>query len=834
MRTKKVFCPCLRLVRIYNSYMNRLLVTAFAAASIAQAAESDSEGIVFFESRVRPALAKYCYECHSAESGKTKGGLRVDTREALLKGGESGPAVVPRSLEKSLLFQAITSTDKDAQMPPKGRLPDAVIADLRRWIEMGAPDPRVAQTVASVPVKTAVDVEKGRVFWAYQPLKKPSPPVVSGAAWARTDIDRFVQAGLEAKHLKPVGDADAAVLVRRLFFVLLGLPPSPEAVEHWTKLISPAPGALDQKAVASLVDALLRTPHFGEHWGRHWLDVARFAESTGGDRNNITMHAWRYRDYVIDAFNADKPFDQFVREQIAGDLLPPASDAHKAQNLIATGFLAIGVKNVGEEDGAKFQAELVDEQIDTTTRAFLATSAACARCHDHKFDPIPQADYYALAAIFRGTDTRYGLIKAQSRQTTALLDLTGMGPPPAMPPASKEKLAELTKARDDAAKAVEDAMQSIRSGKNVFRGIFRKLRSDREETAAALDAFGKDGTTRVLAMGVQARASAPETRLLVRGELDKPAQVVKPGVLQVLAPRGGSAIAAGAKGGGRLQLADWIASPRNPLTARVVANRVWHWMFGQGLVRTVDDFGATGEAPSHPALLDFLAARLIENQWSIKALIREIALSRAWQLSSEFSVAQFANDPDNRLLWRADKRRLDAESMRDAVLWVSGQLDRARLLGTPLVEAGEGGVGQNVFEPVIRGLDSNHRSIYLPRVRNVMPEMLDLFDAPDASMVSGTRSTTSSPLQALFMMNNTSLAKQSAAFADRIAAQAGPQQIEFAWIAALGRPPTVRERELAAKFIERPGSGGSNESHRRALASLAQALFCTGEFSTID
>jgi hypothetical protein len=257
-------------------------------------------------------------------------------------------------------------------------------------------------------------------------------------------------------------------------------------------------------------------------------------------------------------------------------------------------------------------------------------------------------------------------------------------------------------------------------------------------------------------------------------------------------------------------------------------------MFGQGLVRTVDDFGATGEAPSHPALLDFLAARLIENQWSIKALIREIALSRTWQLSSGFSEAQFAVDPENRLLWRANQRRLEAESVRDAMLWVSGRLERTRPLGTLLTAAGEGTVGQNVFEPVIRELNSNHRSIYLPRVRNLMPEMLDLFDAPDASMVSGTRSTTSSPLQALFMMNNTSLAKQSAAFADRIAAQAGPRQIEFAWIAALGRPPTARERELAAKFIERPGSDGSAEHQRRALASLAQALFCTGEFSTID
>ena len=803
-------------------------LTLALAATLCGVANLSAQDTAFFESRIRPALVKYCHECHSAESGKSKGGLRVDSREALLKGGESGSAVVARSLEKSLLFQAITSTDKDAQMPPKGKLPDSVITDFRRWIEMGAPDPRGTQSVVAAPVKTVIDVEKGRAFWSYQPLTKPKPPVGSGAGWARTDIDRFVQSGLDAKRLAPVRDADAAVLVRRLFFVLLGLPPSPEAVEQWTKKISPTPDVLDQSAVASLVDALLRTPEYGEHWGRHWLDVARFAESTGGDRNNITMHAWRYRDYVIDAFNADKPFDQFVREQIAGDLLPSTDKARNAAALVATGFLALGVKNVGEEDGEKFHAEMVDEQIDATTRAFLGTSAACARCHDHKFDPIPQADYYALAAIFRATDTRYGLIKAQSRHTTPLLDLTGMGPPPAMPPASKEKLAELTKARDDAAKAVEDAMQAIRSGKNVFRGIFRKLRSDREETAAALDAFAKDGTTRVLAMGLQARASAPVTQLLVRGELDKPAQVVKPGMLQVLAPRGASAFPPGAKSGGRMEYAEWIASPRNPLTARVMANRVWHWMFGQGLVRTVDDFGARGEAPSHRALLDFLAARLIENQWSIKALIREIALSRTWQLSSGFSEAQFAVDPENRLLWRANQRRLEAESVRDAMLWVSGRLERARPLGTLLTAAGEGTVGQNVFEPVIRELNSNHRSIYLPRVRNLMPEMLDLFDAPDASMVTGTRSTTASPLQALFMVNSPLLAEQSAAFAGRIAAQPTARQTDFAWMAALGRPPTARERELAAKFLK------TSRGQDRALASLTQSLFCTAEFSTID
>jgi hypothetical protein len=374
-------------------------------------------------------------------------------------------------------------------------------------------------------------------------------------------------------------------------------------------------------------------------------------------------------------------------------------------------------------------------------------------------------------------------------------------------------------------------MKAIRSGENVFRGKLRRLRSDREETAAALSAFGTDGTTRVLAMGVQSRATAPQTRLLLRGELDKPAQIVTPAVIQVLAPRGSSAIPARAIGGGRLHLAEWIASPRNPLTARVVANRVWHWMFGRGLVPTVDDFGATGDAPSHPDLLDFLAARLVANHWSIKALIREIALSRTWQLSSRFSTAHFAVDPDNRLLWRAHPRRLEAESVRDAMLFISGQLARSRPPGTLLLETGEGGVGQNVFEPLIRGLESNHRSVYLPRVRNVMPEMLDLFDAPDASMVSGARDITANPLQALFMINSPFVAEQSASFASRIAAVDAARQIDWAWMAALSRLPTARERELATGSLLK--TRGSRPS-APPLATLAQSLFCTAEFSTLD
>lgn len=807
---------------IRSACLRVLLIGCLAPAAITQAQTPTPEGLRFFESRIRPALVTHCYECHSNESGKARGGLKVDSRDALLRGGDSGPAVVAKSLDNSVLYQALLYHDDGYQMPPTGKLPPATIDDFRRWILMGAPDPRA--TEISPAVASRIDIEAGRQFWAYQPPSKTPPPASGTTGWPRTAIDRFVERQLNEHGLHPVGDAAPEALIRRLYFVLTGLPPSTEEARRWVSQLQAVNGR--QSVVTKLVDELLASDRYGERWGRHWLDVARYAESTGGDHNNVYQHAWRYRDYVIDAFNNDKPFDQFIREQIAGDLLPIVNDEEWANNIIATGFLAIGVKSVGDEDQQRFFADLVDEQIDATTRAFLATTVACARCHDHKFDPIPQADYYAIAGIFRSTETHYGLLKAQARQATTLIDLTGMGPPPGTPDLSAAEYAALVKQRDDAARAVDDAMKKIRSGENVFRGLLRKLRSDRDETAAALQAYSHRGQPRVFAMGTQDRDAALPTRLLVRGELDKPAQFVERGVLQVLSPQGKHTLAAltndasfrrhRANGlpspsyrsdSGRLELAEWISSPENPLTARVIANRVWHWMFGRGLVRTVDDFGHAGEKPSHPELLDFLATRLIEENWSIKTMIREIALSRTWQLASTYDAQNYAIDPDNQFCWRMNSRRLEAEAIRDALLAVSGQLDLQRPLGTYLREAGEGGVGQNVFEPVIRSIDANTRSVYLPRVRSVLPEMLETFDAPDASLVIGSRETTSSPLQSLFLMNNSFVQDHAAALAERLGNLPREKQITMAYEYAFGRQPTDRERELASQFLGRLDDG---------------------------
>jgi len=793
----------------------------------------DEAGIAFFESKIRPVLVSHCYECHSVESGKARGGLKVDSRDALLKGGNSGPAVAPGKPDESLLMVALHFDDPDFEMPPDGKLPESIISDFARWIAMGAPDPR--RGAAPVTVTTQIDVEAGRKFWSYQPVERPELPVVKNGAWPRTEIDRFVLAAMEDHGLAPSEDAEPSTLVRRLFFVLTGLPPSAEETVTWTRAIG---RGLDQAALALLVDRLLASPHFGERWGRHWLDVARFAESTGGDSNNVFPHAWRYRDYVIGAFNEDKPFDRFIREQIAGDLLPTSSDLEWAENLVATGFLALGQKLVGEEDAETFFAELVDEQIDATTRAFLATTVACARCHDHKSDPIPQADYYALAAIFRNTTTHFGLFDEQARQHSALIDATPLGLPPGRPPLSMAELEGLVAERDAAVNQMEEIVKSIRSGnEKITRANLRRSRTQRGRAESALASYDDQGNPLALVMGAQDRAAPIETRLLVRGELDKPGQVVAPGLPQVLCAPGNPLLPPDLVGSGRRQLADWIASPDNPLTARVVANRLWHWTFGRGLVSSPDDFGSTGEGPSHPELLDFMARRVVENGWSVKRTIREMVLSRAWQQSSAFHPSHFEIDPDNRHLWRAHPRRLEAEAVRDAMLAVSGGLQLGRPPLPLLDPVGEGTVGQSVFEPEIRKIEGPWRSVYLPRVRAVLPESLELFDAPDASTVTGAREVTTVPLQALFILNSPFSLAQAKAFAARVAARPVDQQIDFAYLTAYARFPTSRERELASVAVRRirmDDDASGPEAQQRAMAAWAQALMATAEFSLIE
>lgn len=646
------------------------------------------EQIQFFEAKIRPVLVRECYGCHSNQAGNVRGGLRLDTRELMRIGGATGPAVVPHNLEESWLYNAITH--QDYEMPPRRKLPQSVIDDFRRWIEMGAPDPRtstVGQIQSSIGPE---DITAAKAtHWAYAAPKMPERPRVEDEQWPVTPIDHFVLARLEQAEITPSQDAAPHQILRRLCFDFLGLPPTPEQVAYFDKLWAKNPTS----AISQVVDRLLESPQFGERWGRHWLDVARYAESTGRGVNMTYPHAWRYRDYVIDSFNADKPFNRFVQEQIAGDLLPVSSDEQWAENLIATTFLAIGAKNLNEQNRVQFRADLADEQIDATTRVFLGMSVACARCHDHKFDAIPQTDYYAMAGIFANATTYFGVPPSsygsfnnvQTRQTSSLIILPVEDPNPYDPRYTPEQLAELKQEIEE--KLAERAQLRRGTGDDARNLQRQRLRLTNEvaRLSAQLAVVDDNGQPRSYCMGVQETSSPRNVRLLEQGEIDRAAQETPRGFPQVLQTQ---EVTIDADSSGRLELARFIGSEQNPLTARVMANRIWQHMIGRGIVASTENFGVTGQPPSHPELLDYLAVRFVQSQWSVKTLIKEIALSRVYRIRSDHHADYHKRDPDNALVWRANPRRLEAEAIRDAMLSISGELDVSRPRGSEVAKAG--------------------------------------------------------------------------------------------------------------------------------------------------
>ena len=481
-------------------------------------AEPSPEGIAFFEKKIRPVLVERCYKCHSANSEKLRGGLQLDTREGIRKGGGSGHAVVPKNLEQSLLVEAIRYEDEDTAMPPKEKLPASVIADFEKWIMMGAPDPRDGSAVAEKP-----NWEKSKNHWAFKLPEQPARPKVKDNNWVRSDIDRFVLAEMDKQSLKPVGEADRRTLIRRLFFDLNGVPPQPKEVEAFV-------ADKDPKAFEKLVDRLLASESFGERWGRHWLDVARYAESSGKEANLTYPHAWRYRDYVIDSFNADKPYNQFIREQIAGDLMPARDNQHRAELMTATGFLAIGPKSHNENNRLQFAVDLADEQIETTSRAILGLTIACARCHDHKFDPIPQREYYALAGIFFNTETQFGTVQGPgNRRSTPLVNLPAEATKNPGETLTVSTRARLEKMLVDSKKELEELTAQARkeraSGSGDVQRTFQRARavSGRVNSITEkLSGYTAAGKSIPRAMGVRDRGFVRETHLLERGEIQQP------------------------------------------------------------------------------------------------------------------------------------------------------------------------------------------------------------------------------------------------------------------------------------------------------------------------
>jgi len=623
-------------------------------------------------------------------------------------------------------------------------------------------------------------------FWSFQPVRSPSLPAVQDATWPRGDLDRFILAGLEAKGLHPVGDSDPQALARRLAFDLTGLPPDPATLSEF--VAHPTPAAWE-----AMVDRWLASPAFGERWGRHWLDVARYGESTGKERNNAFPEAWRYRDWVIHAVASDMPYDDFVRRQVAGDLLPVTDAAERDANLVATGFLALGPKGLNERRREQFVMDVVDEQIDVTTRAVMGVSVACARCHDHKFDPVSQRDYYAMAGIFRSTQTLYGTTAERGNRQPSGLFVLGRG-----------------KDRDDLRPAEPPPQRPRAPGAAVRRATRRaqgngNTAMDPERLMPALPPADAPR-----AMGV--REGIPhDSPFLVRGEVSQKSGRVPRGFVSVLG--GGKAPEIPPDASGRLQLAEWLVRPGNPLTARVAANRVWMHLMGRGIVGTPDDFGFNGDRPTHPELLDYLATRLVEGGWSIKRLVREIALSRSYALSSSMDARAHELDPDNTLHWRFEPRRLDAESLRDAMLSASGLLDRDPPKGSPVSRMGDGPVRR---PPPAEALDDvmRRRSVYLPVVRGFVPEALELFDFAEPSLLVAERDTTNVPSQALYLMNSPQVIACSRAFARRLLAEAGPgprERVTWAYRLALGRAPTVHEMARALEFVRDERMGATDE-----------------------
>jgi hypothetical protein len=760
------------------------LLAALWAPPAARATEDDPTGVAFFERKIRPMLVKECYACHSARSKTLKGGLRVDTSEGLRKGGDSGPAIVAGKPEESLLLDALRH--EGIEMPPTGKLPDSVIGDFERWVKIGAPDPRRERPAPQHAWET-INVDAGRKFWAYQPPRRREPPEVRDTAWPASDIDRFLLAALEARNISLTVEADRATLARRLYFDLIGLPPSIEEVDVFVN---------DTSAVAyqTLVDRLLASPHFGERWGRHWLDVARFAESLTL-RGFILTSAWRYRDYVIDAFNGDMPFDQFVREQVAGDLLPARGLDERRRQQVAASFLVLGNTNLEEQDKNQLVMDVVDEQLDTIGKAFLAQSLGCARCHDHKFDPIPTRDYYAMAGIFQNVKTlEHANVSMWIEKPLAT---------------SPEKEAELQIHEKEIA-GLEARLKAERGGKGSYFA----------ELSAELKRLKSRGPKRETTLAVEELAAIVDTRVNIRGSVHNLGESVPRGFLRV-ATVGESAVMPSTESG-RRELADWLAHAKNPLTARVFVNRVWQWLFGVGIVRTPDNFGTTGELPTHSELLDYLANRFVDDGWSIKQLVRRISLSRAYRLSTADEPRSRAVDPENRLLWRANRHRLDAECLRDAMLAVAGEL-RFEMRGPTFPAGIAADYGYVANDP--------RRSVYLPVFRNALPEMLEVFDFADPSVATGRRNVSTVAPQALLLLNHPFVIEQSRASARRLLADPDlddPARLTRIYRLALGRPPTEQERTIGLAFL---ASGAERPAPREEMwAMLIQSLFGSVDF----
>jgi len=811
----------------------RMLLAGFVVCLVAapvpaaEPAPASPEGIEFFEKRIRPILVEHCNECHAHGSKQENGGLWSDSREDLLKGGDSGPALVLGDPEKSLLILAVRQTDKDLKMPPKEKpkLSETQIADLVAWVKMGAPDPRLPVAGrAQAPAKTGVSLEEGRKFWSFQPVKDPALPAVKNAAWTRTAVDHFVLAKQEAAGVSPAPPADKRTLLRRVSYDLTGLPPTPAEMQDFLADASP-------EAFQKVVDRLLASPRYGERWGRHWLDVVRYADTCGNASDYPVREAYKYRDWVIRAFNQDLPYDQFLKQQIAGDLLPGGTEEERRERTIATGYLAIARRFGGDRTGEHHLT--IEDTIDNVGRAILGSSISCARCHDHKFDPFTISDYYGLYGIFNST--RYPFPGAEvGNQPIDFVPLMTAAEIEALLKPHREKLAaqeELVKkleAAEAEAKKLGDNPENKPQLEAVAKalGVARQRRTQlQQETPAINSAYAV------------AEAMAGNVKVHLRGDPKRLGDEIPRHFPAVL---GGHEVPGDPKVSGRLQLAELLADAKNPLTARVMVNRIWQHHFGKGIVQTPNDFGRRGMAPTHPELLDFLAARLVESGWSVKSVHRMILLSQTWQQASQQLSEGAKADPHNELYSRFARRRLDAESLRDSLLYVSGELVEGPQPAHPFPPTHTWRFTQHA--PFFALYESRGRSVYLMQQRLRKHPYLALFDGADTSSSTAVRLPSTTPLQALYLMNGTLFHELSGKFAGRVTSAwvDEPARLAQAYQWTLNRAPLPDEAQACTQFLKQyreklaAAKTPAEQIEGQSWMALSRVLLSSNEFLFVD
>lgn len=774
-----------------GSYILAALHTLATAAADPAPSPSPAD-IQFFENRVRPVLAQNCYSCHSRTADRLKGALLLDSREGMLQGGNTGPAIVPGNPDESLLIQAVRHTDEDLQMPQKSeKLADNQIADLAEWVRRGAPYPAFLTAKGGSSAYGGVGLQ----HWAFQPVRKTAAPGVKNAAWCRTPVDNFILQKLEANGMAPNPPADKRTLIRRVTFDLTGLPPTDAEVDAFLADDSP-------DAFARVVDRLLASPHYGEQWSRYWLDVARYADTKGDPPRRDDPrypHAWTYRDYVIEAFNEDKPYDRFIVEQIAADRLlyeqtkKTKIDASRrnVSSLAALGFLALGNQFDGRRD------DIIADQIDVTTKAFLGLTVACARCHDHKFDPVPQKDYYSLYGVF-----------ANSVEPKSAKSLPTVYPVPRTPALEEyfKKLDELEKQAGTLQQEFIAARREARRGERMDAQKRREFIRREAQLQRQIGDLESSPAAPPRSMALFDVSRSRDYPLLVRGEAANKGDIVPRRFLECLSPdpknrpryRDGS---------GRLELARDIASPANPLTARVLVNRIWQQHFGAGIVATPDDLGNMSSPPTHPELLDWLAATFMEQGWSIKQLHRLILLSSTYQQSCATNPRYAELDPENKLHWRFNLRRLDFEELHDALLAISGALDGA-----------VGGRSMNIGSADFAA----RRALYTYVDRANPPEIMTQFDFPNPNVPSGRRYETIVPQQSLFLMNGVLVVETARTLAHRpgfLALQTDEERVTSLYLAIFQRPPTAEEIGLCLQYVKANPRGASTETPPENVAS---------------